>query len=66
MPTSTMQARWVEARTFVGRAPCGLLTRGEFVESAGGQTFKTIQSATGEPICEVASAGVKTVWTDSR
>jgi hypothetical protein len=66
MPTSNVDVLYVEARTFVDDAPDGLLTSSEIVEPVDRQTFRTIDSATGERICAVAYADIKTGWTDSR
>jgi acyl-CoA reductase-like NAD-dependent aldehyde dehydrogenase len=49
------------ARSFVSAGPHKLLIGGEWVEATGGRTFETIDPATGEPICEVAFAGVEDV-----
>lgn len=45
------------ARAFVDRAPHGLLIDNEWRAAASGETFTTIDPATGEAICEAAQAG---------
>jgi len=46
---------------FVSSGPKELLVGGEWVESASGKTFPTVDPATGETICEVYEAGAEDV-----
>jgi acyl-CoA reductase-like NAD-dependent aldehyde dehydrogenase len=49
------------ARTFVSGGAKQLLIGSEWVDAADGQTFETIDPATGDPICEVAQGGAEDV-----
>ncbi len=49
------------AREFVAAGPHGLWIGGEAVPAADGRTFKSIDPASGEAICEVAHAGAEDV-----
>jgi len=49
-----------EARAFLGE-PKQLFIGGQWVDAADGQTFATLDPATGESICEVAFAGAEDV-----
>jgi acyl-CoA reductase-like NAD-dependent aldehyde dehydrogenase len=61
MPTATAEQLTNDAaREFIS-GPQKLLIGGERVDAAAGQTFATIDPATGEAICEVAEAGADDV-----
>jgi aldehyde dehydrogenase (NAD+) len=47
--------------TFVSSTPKKLLIGGEQVESASGETFETINPATGEEIVQVARGGAEDI-----
>ena len=49
------------ATVSIGTGPHGLLIGGNWVESAEGRTFETIDPATGDTIAQVAHAGVEDV-----
>jgi acyl-CoA reductase-like NAD-dependent aldehyde dehydrogenase len=49
------------ARSFIEQGPHKLLIGGEWVEAADGQTFETVDPATGDAICAVAQAGAEDV-----
>lgn len=66
MPVAVVEALCEESRRFLDGVPYWLLTRGEFVESAGGHTFETIDPATDEAMCEVAHAGIKALRANPR
>src|SRR6188472_464318 len=57
MATATADALSTAAREFVDAGPRRLLIGGEHVEATQGDTFETIDPATGDVICEVALAG---------
>ncbi len=61
MTTATAAPLSDAARSFVERGPHKLLIGGEWVESADGRTFETIDPATGEAICAVAQGGKEDV-----
>jgi acyl-CoA reductase-like NAD-dependent aldehyde dehydrogenase len=61
MTTATAAQLSDSARVFVEAAPHKLLIGEEWVESASGETFETIDPATGDMICEVAKAGPEDV-----
>src|SRR4051794_17720483 len=58
MPATT-QAETLSgaARSFIDQGPQKLLIGGERTGAAGGETFETIDPATGDQICEVALGG---------
>jgi acyl-CoA reductase-like NAD-dependent aldehyde dehydrogenase len=53
------------ARDFLA-APKRLLIGGDWIEAADGQSFETIDPATGEPICAIAQAGPEDVARAAR
>lgn len=58
----TPQVELSEAtQTFLQRTPKRLLINNEWVEPHGGQTFESINPATGKPLAEVAEAGAEDV-----
>ncbi len=57
MPTATADALSDPAREFVADGPKPLVIGAERPEAAGGETFATIDPATGEEICQVALGG---------
>jgi acyl-CoA reductase-like NAD-dependent aldehyde dehydrogenase len=57
MTTATAAQLSDPARSFVERGPHRLLIADDWVESASGETFETIDPATGDVICAVAKAG---------
>jgi acyl-CoA reductase-like NAD-dependent aldehyde dehydrogenase len=57
--TATADALSPAAREFAGSGPKRLLIGGEHVEAADGETFETIDPATGDVICEVALGGAE-------
>ena len=59
--TGTTQVLSEPARAFLDRGPGRHFIGGEWVESADGATFATIDPATGDPIIEVAQAGAADV-----
>jgi acyl-CoA reductase-like NAD-dependent aldehyde dehydrogenase len=61
MTTATAAQLSESARSFVDQGPHKLLIGEDWVESATGETFETIDPATGEVICEVAKAGPEDV-----
>ena len=61
MTTATAAQLSDSARVFVEAAPHKLLIGEEWVEAASGETFETIDPATGDVICEVAKAGAEDV-----
>ena len=61
MTTATAAQLSDPARVFVEAAPHKLLIGEEWVEAASGETFETIDPATGDVICEVAKAGAEDV-----
>src|SRR5688572_33030805 len=61
MTTATAAQLSDAARAFVECPPDKLLIGEEWVESASGETFETIDPATGDVICEVAKAGAEDV-----
>ena len=58
--TATTKSLGAPAREFLERGP-GHLIGGEWVESADGATFETIDPATGQPVTEVAQGGAQDV-----
>ena len=61
MTTATAAQLSDSARAFVEGAPHKLLIGEDWVEPASGETFETIDPATGDVICEVAKAGAEDV-----
>jgi aldehyde dehydrogenase (NAD+) len=61
MTTATAAQLSESARAFVDQGPHKLLIGEDWVDSASGETFETIDPATGEVICEVAKAGPEDV-----
>jgi acyl-CoA reductase-like NAD-dependent aldehyde dehydrogenase len=61
MTTATAAQLSDAARSFVDAGPHKLLIGDDWVESASGETFETIDPATGEVICAVAKAGAEDV-----
>src|SRR5215212_3181195 len=61
MTTATAAQLSEAARSFVDQGPHKLLIGEDWAESASGETFETIDPATGEVICEVAKAGPEDV-----
>ena len=61
MTTATAAQLSESARSFVDQGPHKLLIGEDWVESASGETFETLNPATGEVICEVAEAGAEDV-----
>jgi len=61
MATATADSLSEAARDFIGRGPCRHLIDGEWVASADGRTFETLDPATGETITEVAQGGAEDV-----
>src|SRR5918999_1206641 len=61
MTTATTDQLSEAARAFVSNGPHRLLIGADWVESADGRTFETIDPSTGEPIVEVAQAGPEDV-----
>jgi acyl-CoA reductase-like NAD-dependent aldehyde dehydrogenase len=61
MTTATAAQLSDSARAFVEAGPHRLLIGEEWVESASGETFETVDPATGEVICAVAKAGSEDV-----
>jgi acyl-CoA reductase-like NAD-dependent aldehyde dehydrogenase len=61
MATATAKSLSEPGREFLSAAPLGHWIGGEQSPSADGRTFKTIDPATGEPICEVAQGGPEDV-----
>jgi acyl-CoA reductase-like NAD-dependent aldehyde dehydrogenase len=61
MTTATAAQLSESARSFVDEGPHKLLIGEEWVESASGETFETIDPATGDVICAVAKAGAEDV-----
>ena len=61
MTTATAAQLSDSARVFVEAAPHKLLIGEEWLEAASGETFETIDPATGDVICEVAKAGPEDV-----
>jgi acyl-CoA reductase-like NAD-dependent aldehyde dehydrogenase len=61
MATATAQALSDAARAFIERSPAPHLIGGEWLESADGRTFETVDPATGETIVEVALGGPEDV-----
>jgi acyl-CoA reductase-like NAD-dependent aldehyde dehydrogenase len=61
MTTATASQLSDSARSFVEAGPHKLLIGDDWVESASGETFETIDPATGEEICAVAKAGSEDV-----
>ncbi len=59
MPTATLDALSDAAREFLARGPGRHLIGGEWVESADGRTFETIDPATAEVIVEIAQGGAE-------
>ena len=59
--TGTTQALSEPARAFLDRGPGRHFIGGEWLESADGATFETIDPATGDPIIEVAQGGPEDV-----
>lgn len=51
----------IEAARWIGRDPKKLFIGGRWVEAAGGETFPTLDPATGEPLVEVARGGAEDV-----
>jgi acyl-CoA reductase-like NAD-dependent aldehyde dehydrogenase len=49
------------ARSFIEQGPHKLLIGGEWVDAADGQTFETLDPATGDVICSIAQAGTEDV-----
>ncbi|HEX2360308.1 MAG TPA: aldehyde dehydrogenase family protein [Solirubrobacterales bacterium] len=56
-PSATTQQLGEAARRFLGRGPGRHLIGGEWVASADGAVFQTIDPATGDPIAEIAQGG---------
>ena len=61
MTTATAAQLSDPARVFVEGGPHKLLIGEEWLESASGETFETIDPATGDVICAVAKAGAEDV-----
>src|SRR5687767_13147628 len=61
MTTATAAQLSDSARSFIEAGPHKLLIGEDWVESASGETFETIDPATGEAICAVAKAGSEDV-----
>ncbi|HYH59568.1 MAG TPA: aldehyde dehydrogenase family protein, partial [Thermoleophilaceae bacterium] len=61
MTTATAAQLSEPARKFIECPPDKLLIGEEWVDSASGETFETIDPATGEVICAVAKAGAEDV-----
>src|SRR5918999_3858369 len=61
MTTATAAQLSESARAFVDQGPHKLLIGEDWVESASGEAFETIDPATGDVICEVAKAGAEDV-----
>ena len=61
MTTATAAQLSDSPRVFIEAAPHKLLIGGEWVDSASGETFETIDPATGDVICAVARAGAEDV-----
>src|SRR5215212_6332505 len=61
MTTATAAQLSEAARSFVAGGPHKLLIGEDWVEPASGETFETIDPATGDVICEVAKAGAEDV-----
>jgi acyl-CoA reductase-like NAD-dependent aldehyde dehydrogenase len=59
--TTTTEALSAPAREFLERGPGRHFIGGEWIESADGATFETIDPATGQPITEVAQGGPQDV-----
>src|SRR5262245_1178538 len=59
--TTSAKALSAPAREFLARGPGRHLIGGEWLESADGASFETIDPATGEPIIEVAQGGPEDV-----
>jgi acyl-CoA reductase-like NAD-dependent aldehyde dehydrogenase len=59
--TATTEALSTPAREFLDRGPGRHFIGGEWLESADGRTFETIDPATGRPITEVAQGGPEDV-----
>ena len=59
MPTATAEALSDPAREFLARGPGRHLIGGEWVESADGRRFETLDPATGQVIAEVAQGGAE-------
>ena len=66
MPTVPLASLCEEARKLLDGAPHRFLAGGERVESTKSHTFKTIDSLTGEPTCEIPHVGINIVWTNRR
>src|SRR5918995_4550956 len=61
MTTATAAQLSDSARAFVEAGPHKLLIGEDWAESASGETFETIDPATGDVICAVAKAGTEDV-----
>jgi acyl-CoA reductase-like NAD-dependent aldehyde dehydrogenase len=61
MPTATIDSLSEAARNFVSSGPHKLLIGGEWLDSADGRTFETVDPATGDLICEVAFGSAEDV-----
>ncbi len=61
MTTATAAQLSESARSFIEEGPHKLLIGEDWIESASGETFETIDPATGDVICEVAKAGSEDV-----
>ena len=61
MTTATAAQLSEAARSFIDDGPHKLLIGEDWVESASGETFETIDPATGDTICAVAKAGAEDV-----
>src|ERR687893_138504 len=61
MTTATAAQLSESARSFVEGGAHKLLIGDDWVESASGETFETVDPATGEVICAVAKAGAEDV-----